>query len=218
MNKENLKKQAAQKAVSYIKENTILGVGTGSTVDYFIEELAKSKIKLKAIVASSARTARLLEKYNMTIIDLNQVDKMPLYVDGADECNENLNLIKGGGGALTREKIIASVADEFICIADASKYVKVLGSFPLPVEVIPMACNFVINTIKKDIGGTPLVRENTITDNGNYIIDIANLCITEPKKIEYQLNQIVGVVTNGLFAHRSANKVILASETGITIH
>ncbi len=212
---EAMKKNAAVQALAIIDSSSggIIGVGTGSTVKYFIEGLAQLKHKIDGAVASSIETEKLLKKYGIPIYDLNEVNRLPLYVDGADEFNDFLSLIKGGGAALTREKIIAAVADYFICIADQSKYVKGLGKFPLPVEVIPMARSYVARQIVK-MGGDPEYRQGVKTDNGNVILDIHNLQINEPIALEEALNNITGVVCNGLFAQRGANLVLMGTEDG----
>ena len=189
-------------------------MGTGSTANYFIECLAPFKNRIHSTVASSEQTRKMLLALGIPVFDLNSVDEVTFYVDGADEANAQLHLIKGGGGALTREKIIAAVAKEFVCIADQSKYVPVLGSFPLPVEVIPMARSHVGRAIVL-LGGDPVYREGFITDNGNQIIDIHNMDIVDPRELEQQLNQITGVVTNGLFAIRPADLLILGTRDGI---
>lgn len=209
-----LKQQAAQAAIEYIENDMIVGVGTGSTVNYFIDELAKIKGRIDGAVASSKVTEERLKSHGITVLDLNACQRLPIYVDGADEFNNYLSLIKGGGGALTREKITAAVAEKFICIADQSKQVKRLGKFPLPVEVIPMARSYVARQLVK-LGGDPVYRENFITDNGNVILDVYNLNLDEPIKMEHLLNNIVGVVTNGLFAERGADAVLMATEVGV---
>lgn len=194
-------------------DDMIVGVGTGTTVKYFIDALATIKHKIQGAVSSSEASTALLKSYGIHVYDLNSVDKLDIYVDGADEIDHNLNMTKGGGAALTREKIIAAVAKKFICIADESKYVGVLGAFPLPVEVIPMARSYVARQIVK-LGGTPVWRENVLTDNGNWIIDVHNLQILNPVEFEQKLNNIVGVVTNGLFAARGANELVLGRANG----
>ncbi|MEX0739174.1 MAG: ribose-5-phosphate isomerase RpiA [Pseudohongiella sp.] len=218
MDQNELKKAVAKAAADYVKsrldERTVIGVGTGSTANYFIEYLGEFKHDIQATVASSEETARRLKALGIQVIDLNSASEISVYVDGADEANEYLQLIKGGGGALTREKIIAAVAKEFVCIADGSKLVDVLGRFPLPVEVIPMARSHVGREIVK-LGGDPVYREGFVTDNGNIIIDIHNMSIVDPRKLEQQLNQITGVVTNGLFAMRPADKLILGAKDGL---
>lgn len=212
---EAMKQAAAAQALAIIESGSggMVGVGTGSTVKYFIEGLAHLRHKIDGAVASSTETEKLLRKYGIPIYDLNEVNRLPLYVDGADEFNDFLSLIKGGGAALTREKIIAAVADYFVCITDHSKYVKTLGQFPLPVEVIPMARSYVARQIVK-MGGDPEYRQGVKTDNGNVIIDIHNLKINEPIALEEALNNIAGVVCNGLFAKRGANLVFMGMEDG----
>ena len=194
-------------------EKMIIGVGTGSTANYFIDELAALSTDIYATVASSEESAKRLRLHNIPVIDLNSASEVTVYIDGADEANHHLQLIKGGGAALTREKIIAAAAKEFICIADESKLVKILGEFPLPVEVIPLARSHVGRQIVK-LGGDPVYREDCVTDNGNHIIDIYNLEILDPRKFESDLNQITGVVTNGLFAARPADLLILGTQDG----
>lgn len=213
---DELKKAAAEEAIKYIENDMIIGVGTGSTVNFFIEELANIKGKIQSAIASSKQTEALLKKYTIPVDDLNNVGELPLYIDGTDEFNDYLWLIKGGGGALTREKIIAANAKQFICIADESKHVNVLGKFPLPIEVIPMARSYVAREIKK-LGGDPEYRDGFITDNGNVILDVYNLNITKPVSLEETLNNIPGIVTNGIFARRGADKVLLATNEGIKI-
>lgn len=217
MDQNESKKAVAKAAADYVKamldERTVIGVGTGSTANYFIDYLGEFRHDINCTVASSQETARRLKALGIPVIDLNAAPEVTVYVDGADEANKYLQLIKGGGGALTREKIIAAVAREFICIADASKLVDVLGQFPLPVEVIPMARSHVGREIVK-LGGDPVYREGFVTDNGNVIIDIHNMSIVDPRDIESKLNQITGVVTNGLFATRAADKLILGAKEG----
>ena len=208
---ENLKKQAAIAALPYIKNCRILGIGTGSTVNHFIDQLAPLKAQFEGAVSSSETSTEKLLSLGIPILDLNAVGTLDVYIDGADEINNNLQLVKGGGGALTREKIIAAASRRFICLADQSKLVSRLGSFPLPLEVIPMARSYVAREVIA-LGGRPVWRENFITDNGNIILDIHGLDILEPMKLENTLNNITGVVTNGLFAKRSADTVLLASE------
>jgi ribose 5-phosphate isomerase A len=216
MNRDELKQQAAKAAIQYVEDDTYVGVGTGSTTNYFIDELAKIKGRIKGAVASSEASAQRLRARYIPVLDLNSVDDLPIYVDGADEADRNLCLIKGGGGALTREKIIAAVAGKFICIADASKRVNVLGAFPLPVEVIPMARSYVAREIVK-LGGDPVYRDGFVTDNGNIILDVHNMQIAQPLALEARLNNIVGVVCNGLFAARPADVLLLASAGGVEI-
>ena len=209
---DELKQQVAAAAVTYVKEG-IIGVGTGSTANMFIEELAKVKHKIEGAVASSEATAQRLRGHGIQVFDLNAVDSLDIYVDGADEITEHLHMLKGGGGALTREKIVAAVAKTFICICDETKYVPVLGKFPLPVEVLPMAKSYVARELVK-LGGQPKLRDFT-TDNGNVILDVWNLNIEDPVAMEAKINQIVGVVTNGLFAARPANVLLLATADGV---
>lgn len=209
---DELKQQVAQAAVTYVKSG-IIGVGTGSTANFFIDELAKVKHKIDGAVASSEATAQRLRNHGIQVFDLNSVSGMDIYVDGADEITEHLHMLKGGGGALTREKIVAACAKSFICICDASKLVPVLGTFPLPVEVIPMAQSHVARELVK-LGGQPKLRDFT-TDNGNKILDVTGLKIVDPVAMEAQINQIVGVVTNGLFAARPANVLLLATADGV---
>lgn len=214
MNQDELKHAAARAAIQYVVPGKIVGVGTGSTANFFIDELAVMKADLPGAVASSEATAKRLAAHGIRVLDLNEVTDMPVYVDGADEIDESLAMIKGGGGALTREKIVAAVAQKFICIADISKRVAVMGKFPLPVEVIPMAREYVARELLK-LGGTPKLREGFITDNGNVILDVNGLSITDPVGLETALNHIVGVVTNGLFARRGADVALLASPDGV---
>ena len=218
MTKDELKRTVAQAAFEHVEsmldDETIVGVGTGSTANFFIEELGKISHKLNGTVASSEESARRLKEHNIPVFDLNAVGEISVYVDGADEANDHLQLIKGGGAALTREKIIAAASKEFVCIADDSKLVSTLGKFPLPVEVIPMARSYVARQIVK-LGGDPVYRENCVTDNSNHILDIFNLEILDPMKLEYDLNQITGVVANGLFANRRADRLLLGTRAGI---
>ena len=214
MNQDELKKAVAAAAIDYVPAGSIVGVGTGSTANYFIDELAKIKNKIEATVASSEASAERLRSHGILVEDLNMVSEIAVYVDGADESTEHLHLVKGGGGALTREKIVAAVADKFVCIADGSKLVGTLGKFPLPVEVIPMARSYVAREIVK-MGGQPVYREGFVTDNGNVILDIHNLEILNPVEMEDRLNGIVGVVTNGLFAKRPADVLLLGTEDGV---
>ncbi|MEQ8408194.1 MAG: ribose-5-phosphate isomerase RpiA [Gammaproteobacteria bacterium] len=221
MNQDDMKKAVAKAAFDYVKEmitdGIIIGVGTGSTANYFIDELAAVKNDIGGTVASSEESATRLRAVGIEVMDLNAAGPVAVYVDGADESNQQLHLIKGGGAALTREKIIAAVAEEFVCIADESKLVDVLGKFPLPVEVIPMARSHVARAIVK-LGGDPVWREGCVTDNGNQIIDVHNLQIMEPRKLENALNQIVGVVCNGLFAERAADRLFLGTSSGVETH
>jgi ribose 5-phosphate isomerase A len=205
---------AAQAALDYIKPNTVIGVGTGSTVNHFIDLLAENfKGQIKAAVSSSVASTKRMQEHGIPVIDLNEAGRLSVYVDGADESNHQLHLIKGGGGALTREKIIAAASDEFICIADASKLVDVLGNFPLPVEVIPMAQNLVTRQLEK-FGCEARLRTDFITDNGNIILDLHGLQIDDPLALENQINQMTGVVCVGLFAHRPADVLILGEDDG----
>ncbi|MBC47989.1 MAG: ribose 5-phosphate isomerase A [Thiotrichales bacterium] len=217
MTQDELKSEVAKAALRYVIPETIIGVGTGSTANFFIDHLANIKDSIKGAVASSIDTANRLKLNGIRVVNLNDVDEISVYIDGADESDHNLNLIKGGGGALTREKIVAAVAKQFVCIADESKLVDSLGKFPLPVEVIPMSANYVKRQIVKSIGGDPILREDLTTDNGNLILDIHDLNIDDPKTLENDLNNIVGVVTNGLFANRGADILLLASQNGVNI-
>lgn len=209
-----LKQQVAKAALAYIEDNTIVGVGTGSTVNCFIDELATIKHRLDACVASSIATETRLRQAGIPVIDLNAADVLPIYIDGADEVNEQHEMIKGGGGALTREKIIATVAQQFICIVDESKKVTRLGTFPLAVEVLPLARSYVARELVK-LGGDPHYREGFKTDNGNIILDVYNLDMSTPIALEEAIKKVTGVVESGLFAKRPANKVIAASRNGI---
>ena len=214
MTQDQMKQQVAEAALQYVVKNTIIGVGTGSTANFFIDALATMKNHIIGTVASSKATQERLESHGIQVFNLNEVDRLSVYIDGADESDRQLNLIKGGGGALTREKIVAAVADQFVCIADESKLVSVMGDFPLPVEVIPMATHYVKRQIEQHIGGKAVLRDFT-TDNGNHILDIEGLKITNPATMEAQLNSIVGVVTNGLFANRSADVLLLGTAGGV---
>ncbi|MDX1900978.1 MAG: ribose-5-phosphate isomerase RpiA [Gammaproteobacteria bacterium] len=205
---EAQKKSAAESAIAHIEYGMTLGVGSGSTVHYFIEALRAVKGKIDAVVASSLDTEKRVKALGIPVIELNSVSNLPLYVDGADEINAAHQMIKGGGAALTREKIIAAASDKFVCIVDQSKQVELLGAFPVPVEVIPMARSFVARELVK-LGGRPVWRENVITDNGNAILDVFNLKILNPIELEMLMNQIPGVVTNGIFARRPADEVIV---------
>jgi len=209
-----MKQAAAKAAIALIPEDCVVGVGTGSTANYFIAELARIKNRLDGAVASSEETARRLKALGIPVFDLNGVDELAVYVDGADEITRHLAMIKGGGGALTREKIVAAVARKFVCIADQSKLVDVLGKFPLPVEVIPMARSYVARELLK-LGGVPVWRERFVTDNGNAILDVHDLTITAPAELEERINQIAGVVTNGLFARRGAEVLLLGTAQGV---
>lgn len=209
-----LKEAVAKAALSYIDDDMIVGVGTGSTVNYFIDQLATIKHRINACVASSHATAIRLKALGIQVFDLNTVPEVSLYVDGADEVTLNKQMIKGGGGALTREKIIATVAQHFICIVDETKLVPYLGSFPIAVEVIPMARGFVARELVK-LGGNPKYREGITTDNGNILLDLYNMEVTQPQHLEDSIKLIPGVVENGLFAHRCADKVLIANPLGI---
>jgi ribose 5-phosphate isomerase A len=209
-----MKQAAAKAAIAHVPDDCVLGVGSGSTANFFIAELARIKRRIEGAVASSEDTARRLKDLGIRVMDLNGVNELPVYVDGADEVTRHLAMIKGGGGALTREKIVAAVARKFICIADASKRVDVLGKFPLPVEVIPMARSYVARELVK-LGGHPAWRQNFVTDNGNAILDVHGLSIVNPSELEGALNQIAGVVANGLFARRGADVLLLGSAEGV---
>ncbi len=216
MSPDEKKKQAAVAALEYVEPGTVLGVGTGSTVNHFIDALAeKMKGSVEAAVSSSEASTERMKQHGIPVIDLNSAGGLSIYVDGADETNRHLHLIKGGGGALTREKIVAAASKTFVCIADDSKLVDILGEFPLPVEVIPMARSLIARQLMK-LGGQPVWRENFTTDNGNVILDVHNLQIMEPMKLETQINQMAGVVSVGIFAHRPADVLILGGDSGIT--
>ncbi|NMF98073.1 ribose-5-phosphate isomerase RpiA [Aromatoleum toluolicum] len=214
MNQDELKKAAARAALDYVEDGMIVGVGTGSTVNHFIDGLADMRGRIAGAVSSSEASARRLEGYGIPLIDLNDVTELQLYVDGADEIDGGFAMIKGGGGALTREKIVAAVAERFVCICDQSKLVSCLGAFPLPVEVIPMARAYVERRLAR-IGGRPVLREGFVTDNGNLILDVHGLRIPQPQALETEINQITGVVTNGLFALRGADLLLMATPTGV---
>jgi ribose 5-phosphate isomerase A len=214
MNQDELKRAAAKAALAYVPDGAVIGVGTGSTANHFVDELAARGGRIEGAVASSEATAARLKKAGIRVLELNEVAELPVYVDGADEITVHLHMIKGGGGALTREKIVAAVARQFVCIADRSKRVDVLGAFPLPVEVIPMARSYVAREMVK-LGGKPVLREKFTTDNGNVILDVHGLQIADPVALESALNQIVGVVTNGLFARRGADIAMLAGADGV---
>ena len=216
MTQNEMKKAAAIKALEFIKNDTIVGVGTGSTVNYFIDALASMKDNIRGAVSSSEESTKRLKEHGIDVFDLNNIDVLDVYVDGADEITKHMSMIKGGGAALTREKIVAAVAKQFICIADDSKQVEILGTFPLPVEVIPMARSYVARELVK-LGGDPEYRQGVITDNGNVILDVHNLSIIDPKKLESDINAIVGVVTNGLFANRDADVLVLGSKNGVEV-
>ncbi|HWU85055.1 MAG TPA: ribose-5-phosphate isomerase RpiA [Rhodocyclaceae bacterium] len=218
MTQDELKQAVAQAAADYVAAHApagaIIGVGTGSTANFFIDALAQIRDRIGATVASSEATRQRLEGHGFKVLDLNEVERMPIYVDGADEIDPGFAMIKGGGGALTREKIVAAVADTFVCICDASKQVAALGKFPLPVEVIPMARAQVARALRQ-LGGTVKLRDGFVTDNGNLILDVHGLSIADPVGLENQLNQIVGVVTNGLFARRGADVLLLGTPDGV---
>ncbi len=215
MTADEKKKQAAIAALEYVEPGTVIGVGTGSTVNHFIDAIAENmKGVVEAAVSSSEASTERMKQHGIPVIDLNAAGDLSIYVDGADESNRHLHLIKGGGGALTREKIVAAASKTFVCIADDSKLVDCLGAFPLPVEVIPMARSLVARELVK-LGGQPVWREDFITDNGNIILDVHNLEIMEPMKLETQINQLAGVVTVGLFAHRGADVLLLGSDDGV---
>ena len=214
MTQHQLKEAVARAAIAHVVPDAIVGVGTGSTANFFIDALAEMKDRIPGAVASSEATKKRLEGHGIKVLDLNDVSEIPVYVDGADEVNARLHMIKGGGGALTREKIVAAVATKFVCIADASKKVEVMGRFPLPVEVIPMAREHVARQLAR-LGGTPKLRAGFVTDNGNVILDVHGLAITEPDQLEAEINQIVGVVTNGLFALRGADVLLLGAADGV---
>ena len=214
MTQDELKKAVARAAVAHVVEGEIVGVGTGSTANCFIDELALIRHRIRGAVASSEATRTRLEGHGITVFDLNDVDQIPLYVDGADEINEAMQMIKGGGGALTREKIVAAVSRKFVCIVDRSKLVPVLGRFPLPVEVIPMALGHVQRELAC-LGGIPLLRTGFVTDNGNLIVDLHGLQIVDAVALETRINQIVGIVSSGLFACRPADVCLLGTATGV---
>ena len=216
MTQDEMKKNAAWAALEYIPRHTVVGVGTGSTVNHFIDALASIKDEIKGAVSSSEQSTSKLKALGIPVLDLNDVDSFSVYVDGADEINAAKHMIKGGGAALTREKIVAAVAEKFICIVDATKQVEVLGKFPLPVEVIPMASSYVARELSK-LGGRPVLRQGVVTDNGNVILDVHDLHITEPTQLEQQINAIVGVVTNGIFACRAADMVLVGSAEGTQV-
>ena len=214
MTQDEMKKAVGWAALKYVQPNTIIGVGTGSTVNCFIDALASIKDQIKAAVSSSEASTARLKALGIPVMDLNEVDAFDVYVDGADEINGQMEMIKGGGAALTREKIVAAVANRFICIVDSGKVVDVMGRFPLPVEVIPMAREFVARELRK-LGGEPIYRSGVITDNGNQILDVHGLQITNAKQLEEQINNIVGVVTVGLFANRGADVALIGSPDGV---
>jgi len=214
MNQDDLKKSVARAALRFVAPGEILGVGTGSTVDHFIDALGEAGVRVPAAVSSSERTSRKLASLGIAVLDLNEVESIGVYVDGADEIDAGFSMIKGGGAALTREKIVSAVARTFVCIADASKRVDVLGRFPLPVEVIPMARAYVMRELGR-LGGSPRWREGVVTDNGNVILDVHGLEIRDPRALEARIDRIVGVVTNGLFAARGADVLLLGEASGV---
>jgi len=214
MSQDAMKKSVAEAALKYVEAGTVIGIGTGSTANFFIDALAEIKHKIEGTVASSVASAERLKKHGIPVLDLNAADDIAIYVDGADEATRFLHLIKGGGGALTREKIVAAASRKFVCIADQSKLVDVLGKFPLPVEVIPMARSYVARQMVK-LGGQPVLRQGFTTDNGNLILDVHNLEIMDPPKLEAELNNIAGVVTNGIFALRPADVLLLGTPQGV---
>ncbi|KTF15710.1 ribose-5-phosphate isomerase RpiA [Pseudoalteromonas sp. H105] len=213
MTQDELKKAAAWAALEFVEENTIVGVGTGSTVNHFIDALGSIKDTITGAVSSSDASTEKLKALGIEVFELNDIASLDVYVDGADEINAHNEMIKGGGAALTREKIVAAVAKQFVCIVDDTKLVDTMGEFPLPVEVIPMARSYVARELLK-LGGDPVYRQGVVTDNGNVILDVHNLKITDAKQLEQTINQIVGVVTNGLFAERGADKVIIGTKNG----
>jgi ribose 5-phosphate isomerase A len=214
MNQEALKELVAREALKHVVEDAIVGVGSGSTVFKFIDALASMKNRIDGAVAASEASAERLKKHGIRVVDLNSVNELPVYIDGADEVTEHLHMIKGGGGALTREKITAAVARRFVCICDGSKLVPVLGKFPVPIEVIPMARSYVAREVVK-MGGHPRLREGFTTDNGNVVLDCHGMTLLDPPKVEGELNQIAGVVTNGIFARRPADVLLLAEASGV---
>lgn len=214
MSQDDLKRAVAQAAIAYVPADCIVGVGTGSTANFFIDELAKIKHKLRGAVASSEASAKRLQGHGIEVISLNDAGELPVYVDGADEVTRHLHMMKGGGGALTREKIVAAASKKFVCVCDASKLVDVMGKFPLPIEVIPMARSYVAREVVK-LGGHPKLREGFITDNGNIILDVHGLQILNPVELEAALNHLSGVVTNGLFARRGADVLLLGTPDGV---
>ncbi len=214
MNQDELKRSVAREALRHVVEDAVVGVGTGSTANFFIDELAKIKGRIAGAVASSEQSASRLRGHGIRVLDLNDVEELPVYIDGADEIDSSLAMIKGGGGALTREKIVAAVALRFVCIADESKLVSVLGRFPLPIEVIPMARSHVGRELVR-LGGTPKLRAGFTTDNGNLILDVSGLDIRDPKSLETRVDGIAGVVCVGLFAHRGADALLLGTASGV---
>ena len=213
---DSLKRLAAQKALEFLPEGQPIGVGTGSTVSFFIEALAQVKERIKGAVSTSEQTTALLKKYDIPVLELSEVERLPVYFDGADEVNHSLQMIKGGGGALLREKVVASASEIFVCMADQSKYVSRLGEFPLPIEVLPLARSYVAKQLYK-MGAVPELRLNFITDNGNSLLDCHQFHIDEPLKTEYAINEIVGVIECGIFARRNADILVLARESGVEV-
>ncbi len=214
MNADQMKQAAAEAALAEVPEDAVLGVGTGSTVNYFIDALGRAKRRIEAAVSSSKASTERLRSFGIRVVDLNSVDEMPVYVDGADEITRQLYMIKGGGGALTGEKIVAAVARRFVCIADQAKLRDVLGRFPLAVEVIPMAQSYVARELEK-LGGQPRLRTGFVTDYGNVILDVSGLTLLDPPEMEARINQIAGVVTNGIFARRPADLLLLGTPDGV---
>jgi len=214
LHQDQLKQAVARAAIEQVVAGALVGVGTGSTMNFFIDELAKVRSRIEGAVSSSEASTRRLRDHGIPVLDLNEVDELPVYVDGADEITRHLHMIKGGGGALTREKIVAAVARRFVCIADESKLVGVLGKYPLPVEVIPMARSHVARRLAA-LGGQPVLRQGFTTDNGNLILDVRNLSIIDPVALEGEINQITGVVTNGIFARRPADVLLLGTPAGV---
>jgi ribose 5-phosphate isomerase A len=214
LNRNEQKQAVARAALQYVPHDGVIGVGSGSTADLFIDELAGIKNRLRGAVASSVKTAERLRAHGISLLELDVVEELPIYIDGADEITEQLAMIKGGGGALTREKIVAAVAGRFICIADETKLVGMLGRFPLPIEVIPMAWSYVARVVGQ-LGGQPRLRSGFTTDNGNLILDVSGLTISDPVRLEESLNNIAGVVTNGLFARRGADALLLGTQSGV---
>jgi ribose 5-phosphate isomerase A len=214
MTQDEMKRAVAQAAIAYVPGDCIVGVGTGSTANFFIDELAKIKHRIRAAVASSEASAKRLQNHGIEVVSLNESGDLPVYVDGADEITRHLHMVKGGGGALTREKIVAAASRKFICVCDASKLVDVLGNFPLPIEVIPMARSYVARELVK-LGGQPVLREGFTTDNGNVILDVRGLTILNPVELESTLDHVAGVVTNGLFARRPADVLLLGTANGV---
>jgi ribose 5-phosphate isomerase A len=213
---DDQKRAAAEAALAYVPEGSVLGVGTGSTVNYFIAALGRKRTPIAGAVSSSEASSRLLKAAGIDVVDLNSTGDLDVYIDGADEATRHLALIKGGGAALTREKIVAAASRRFVCIVDRSKLVDVLGRFPLPVEVIPMARSYVARQLVR-LGGQPVLREGVTTDNGNAILDVHNLRVTDPKALESEINQIAGVVANGLFARRGADLLLVGTDTGVEV-